>query len=209
MPLLSQRVSAPSPHPIIAIMKPDRSNHHRRSIRLKGHDYSQPGAYYLTICTFNRDFLFGDIVSGQMRCNGFGQIAQEEWWRSEKIRRGVEMDAWVVMPNHVHGILMITQITAGTARRAPTMGRFGRPISGSLPTIIGAYKSAVSKRINEIRGTPGGTVWQREYYEHVVRNDDELNRIREYIATNPLRWPYDPENPATVADEDEAYPWEW
>ena len=98
------------------------------------------------------------------------------------------------MPNHFHGIVWITRPCRGKARLAPTGGRFGRPKPGSLPTIIGSFKSAVTKRINRLRHTPGFPVWQRNYYERVIRNDRELNAIREYIQNNPRNWEQDPEN---------------
>ena len=198
-------------------MSYDPGTHSRRSIRLTAYDYSRPGAYYVTICTGDKECLFGGIVDGQMHPNEYGKIAHGEWWRSEKIRPRIQLDAWVVMPNHVHGILMIGRGTAvvadigcrGTARRAPTAEQFGKPLSGSLPTLIRAYKSAVTKRINQVRNTPGKAVWQRGYYEHIVRNEGELSRIREYITTNPIRWPSDPENPSREACAQEDFPWEW
>ena len=99
------------------------------------------------------------------------------------------------MPNHFHGILTIIGDGEGTARRAPTMERFGKPTSGSLPTIVRAFKSAVTKRINELCGTPGASMWQRNCYEHVIRSETDLAEIREYIADNPLKWELDSENP--------------
>ena len=109
------------------------------------------------------------------------------------------------MPNHAHGIVCILPGPRGTARRAPTVlpRSFGQGIAGSLAALVGAYKSAVARRSNKARGTPAHEVWQRGYFERVVRDERELNRIREYILANPVRWPFDPENPAaTVADED-------
>ena len=206
-------------------MSYDPGTHSRRSIRFTAYDYSRPGAYYVTICTGDKECLFGGIVDGQMQPNEYGKIAHGEWWRSEKIRPRIQLDAWVVMPNHVHGILMIGGGTAvatatapaaaaamigrGTARRAPTIEGFGKPVSGSLPTVIRAYKSAVTKRVNEMRNKPGKAVWQRDYYEHIVRNDAEYARIREYISMNPVRWPSDPENPSRATDAEEDFPWKW
>jgi REP element-mobilizing transposase RayT len=99
------------------------------------------------------------------------------------------------MPNHIHCIIILDSLRRGTARRAPTEG-FGKPLANSIPTIVRAYKSAVTKCINEFRKTPGASVWQRNYYEHVVRDDNDLNRIREYIECNPARWAEDEENPS-------------
>ncbi len=179
-------------------MKYDPENHHRRSIRLKGYDYSQAGAYFVTICTQNRACLFGEVVDGQMRVNELGEIVREEWLRTGQIRPNVELDAFVVMPNHIHGIIVLRGYDRrGTLQRAPTtVERFGKPTSNTIPTIVRLFKSATTKRINHLRGTPGARVWQRNYYERIIRNDDELRRIREYIANNPLQWALDRDNPA-------------
>ncbi|NNK02904.1 MAG: transposase [Desulfatitalea sp.] len=176
----------------------------RRSIRLQGYDYSQAGAYFVTICCQNRQCLFGKIVNGEMRLNDAGRIVAGEWLKTAKIRHEIELDEWVVMPNHFHGILVIADgrgtarrarndggATMGTARRAPTVEQFGRPVSGSIPTIVRSYKSAVTKRINELRQTPGAKLWQRNYWEHIVRNEPELKSIREYIHNNPAQWKTD------------------
>jgi REP element-mobilizing transposase RayT len=113
------------------------------------------------------------------------------------------LDAFIVMPNHIHGII----IRRGRARRAPTVERFGKPVAGSLPTLVGAYKSAVTRGINTLRKTHGEAVWQENYYEHIVRSEAELNRIREYIATNPMRWGSDRYNPERSAPADEDFEW--
>ena len=113
------------------------------------------------------------------------------------------LDAFIVMPNHIHGII----IRRGTARRAPTVERFGKPVAGSLPTLVRAYKSAVTQGINTLRRTPGDSVWQENYYEHIVRSEAELNRIREYIATNPMRWGSDRYNPERSTSADEDFDW--
>lgn len=167
---------------------------HRRSIRLRGYDYSQVGAYFVTVCTKDRRCLFGNAADGEMQLNDAGRIVADEWIKTAEMRNNVELDEWVVMPNHFHGILVVTN-GRGTARRAPTLEQFGQPVSGSIPTIIRSFKSAVTKRINEMRGMPGAKSWQRNYYEHIIRNNDELNRIREYIANNPVQWGMDRENP--------------
>ncbi|MFP4642299.1 MAG: transposase [Dehalococcoidia bacterium] len=165
---------------------------YRRSIRLKGYDYSRPGSYFITICTQNRECLFGEIKDGAMSLNNAGQIVAEEWEKSADIRNGIELDEFVVMPNHLHGIIVIRR---GTARRAPTAEQFGAPVAGSLPTVIRSFKSAAAKRVNEMRQTPGAKLWQRNYYEHIIRNENELHGIRQYIVNNPSKWDYDRENP--------------
>jgi REP element-mobilizing transposase RayT len=174
----------------------DPTLHRRRSIRLQGYDYSQAGAYFVTLCTQNRECLFGSIVDGEMQLNDVGRAVVHEWANTAKIRNDIELDEWVVMPNHFHGILMITDgggtgFGTGTAHRTPTVEQFGRPVSGSLPTIVRAFKSAVTKRTNELRQSPGATLWQRNYWEHTIRNEIELNHLREYIRNNPAQWELD------------------
>ncbi|GIV83933.1 MAG: hypothetical protein KatS3mg052_0940 [Candidatus Roseilinea sp.] len=163
----------------------------RRSIRLKGYDYSQAGAYFITICTKDRACLFGEVVNGEMRLNALGQIVHGVWNNLPNHYAGVEMDAFVVMPNHVHGIVVIVGAgfkPAPTTTTAPTTTRHG------LPEIVRQFKTFSARRINEMRGTPGVSVWQRNYYEHIIRNEESLHRIREYIANNPLKWELDREN---------------
>ena len=179
---------------------PDRYNpdiHRRRSRRLKRYDYSHAGAYFITVCTRNRECMFGDIADGEMRLNDAGRIVTEEWMKSADIRNDIELDAFVVMPNHVHGIVVIG--CRGTARRAPTCERFGQPTVGSIPTIVRAFKSACTKRINDMRNARGTPFWQRNYYEHVIRGEDDLDRIRQYIADNPACWVEDENNPDYIS----------
>lgn len=131
--------------------------------------------------------------------NKFGEIVRAEWLHTEDIRENVALGEYAVMPNHFHGII---HICTGTARRAPTGDRtptvnveqFGKPVAGSIPTIMRSFKSAVTKRINETRNTPGAPVWQRNYYEHIIRDDADYTRIARYIADNPLNWEKDEEN---------------
>lgn len=164
--------------------------HHRRSIRLKGYDYSQPGLYFITICTKNREHLFGRIENGIMLLNEFGEIANNEWLKTADIRDNVELLEYIIMPNHMHGIILLNDVDdcRGTARRDPTTMQFGKPIPRSLPTIIRSYKSAVTKQINILRDAPGAPVWQRNYYEHIIRNEKSFYQISEYIRNNPLKW---------------------
>ena len=177
----------------------DLSKHHRRSIRLKKYDYGQPGAYFVTICTHRHLCLFGDVIDGTMCLNGYGYLVEEEWVQTEAIRPNVIMDVFQVMPNHVHGIIGIVdpERGRGMARHAPTARQFGKPIQNSLPTMVGSFKSAVTKRINRRRGTPGALLWQRGYYEHIIRNERALDYIRQYIVENPLRWHFDKNFPKT------------
>ena len=180
-----------------------RINKHRRSIRLPDYDYTMPGAYLVTICTANGKCIFGEINNGKMRLNEFGRIAQEEWERSSVIRNEIEMDSFVVMPNHIHGIVFILDINTnsnvGATGRSPLRSPKSKHKYGIAPRSLGAFvagfKSILTKRINIIRCTPGTSVWQRGYYEHVVRSDLDLKNIREYIVNNPARWDFDKENP--------------
>jgi len=152
---------------------------------LQGYDYSSPGAYFVTICTQNRECLFGDIVNGKMVLNDIGKIVADEWIKTGDIRDEIELDAWVVMPNHFHGIVMIRR---GDRPVAPTPTPLPGPRPKSIGSLMSGFKSAVTKRINKIRQTPGISVWQRNFYEHIIRNETELGNIRQYIINNPLNW---------------------
>ena len=132
--------------------------HMRKSIRLKGYDYSLPGAYFLTIGPWDRVCLFGEVAGGEIRLSAFGGMVREEWFKTAEIRPYVDLprDEFVVMPNHVHGIMWILDDGVGARRRrAPTTERFGAPVSGSIPTIVRAFKSASTRRMNEERGKTG------------------------------------------------------
>jgi len=178
-------------------MKYNLEKHHRHSVRLKGYDYSCTGAYFITICAWNRECIFGEIIEGEIKLNACGTIVQQEWMRTRDLRPNIELDEFVVMPNHFHGIVIINagNICRDMARHAPTGRQFAKPIANSLSTVIGAFKSSVTKLINILRNTPGMPVWQRNYFERVIRNEKELFRIREYIRINPAQWDIDEENP--------------
>ena len=176
------------------VMGFDPDKHHRRSIRLAGYDYSQMGAYFITLGVHNQDCLLGEIADGIMRLNPIGEIVRSEWITTGQIRPRIRIDAFVIMPNHFHGILVIDCIGRGTLQRAPTVEQFGHPTSDSIPTIVRLYKSATTKRINLLRETPGKAFWQRNYYEQIIRDEAQFGHIREYIETNPARWAEDSEN---------------
>ncbi len=167
----------------------------RKSIRLQEYDYSQAGGYFVTICTHERKCLFGEVVDGEMELNENGKIVKSEWLKTEEIRDNVSTGEFIIMPNHLHGILFIDEPTdrRGTVHRAPTVERFGQPTSNSIPTIIRSFKATVTKQTNEFRNTPGLPVWQRNYFERVIRDEDELTRIREYIIYNLFKWQLDKE----------------
>jgi REP element-mobilizing transposase RayT len=196
----------------------DPEIHHRRSLRLRGYDYSQPGSYYVTLCTQGKEHLFGQIVEGEMRRNEWGDHVARCWeWLGQQYPY-IDLDEWTVMPNHLHGIIVITDrrggsrtaptntrliVGRGGSRTAPTNTRLivGRGASRSAPTkrkplgrLVGAFKTVSTDDINQLRGTPARPLWQRDFYDHIIRNEDELNKIREYIRTNPLRWASDPDN---------------
>jgi putative transposase len=164
--------------------------HHRRSIRLRGYDYTRAGAYFLTACTYARECLFGQIAGGDLHLSAYGLIALECWQSIPEHCPSVDLDAFVVMPNHVHGILVLAD-DAARLSSAPDRERFGKPVAGSLATVMRLYKAAVTRRINELHNTPDTPVWQRNYYEHIIRDQASLNRIRAYIAANPSRWEAD------------------
>ena len=192
----------------------DPERHHRRSIRLKGYDYSQVGAYFVTICTHNKACVFGDVVDGEMRLNEYGAIVKDEWLRTDTLRENVVIDEYIIMPNHIHGIVIIMGDGRGTLQRASTgpirathrVAPTARGlISNSIGAIIGQFKSIVTKDVRKMGFRY--FKWQRNYYEHVIRNEDKLNRTREYVLNNPLQWQFDRENPGRM--QDEAYDNQW
>jgi len=174
----------------------DPAIHHRRSIRLRTHDYATGGLYYVTICAAERRRLFGVVVNGRMALNDAGRAVRDEWLNSAAIRHEIVLDEWVVMPDHFHAIVGIRNgdpPVAGNTGDPPVGKREGDrqvalpngPAPKSLGALIAGFKSASGRRINQLRNTPGATVWHRNYYEHIVRNDADLARIRTYIRDNP------------------------
>ena len=147
------------------------------SIRLYNYDYSSQGAYFITICTYQRQHLFGEIVNETMNCNGWGDLAWHYWRLIPDHFPHVKIDVFVVMPNHVHGILFITQ----------DVNPDGNSRKGGLGVIVGSYKSVVSKQIHLQFGVTD-LIWQRNYYERIIRNADEYDIISAYIQDNPRRW---------------------
>jgi len=183
-------------------MKNSGSLNNRRSIRLKEYDYSTPWWYYVTICAFERKYLFGKIIKGKMVLNEFGKIVEEEWLRTKEIRNNVDLDYDVIIPNHLHGNIIINSRgelnspqelnstgnnESGRMRYAPTNVNLKSP-SQTLGAIIRGFKSKVTKLIKELIGDPELKIWQRNYYEHIIRNELDLQNIRNYIELNPLKW---------------------
>jgi REP element-mobilizing transposase RayT len=213
--------------------------HDRRSLRLNGYDYAQAGAYFVTICTQDRACLLGDIVDGEMQLNAAGSEVQAVWNELPRRFAHLELDAFVVMPNHIHGIIVIRgrgescirpddcqQQDSGDQKDRPygtnhvhgiaTFVGAGLALpeekgaASSAPTladVVRAFKSLSAIRVNRLI-MRSGPLWQRNYYEHVVRNERELDKIREYVATNPLKWALDRENPQRTgrsAEEDTVF----
>jgi putative transposase len=193
--------------------------HHRRSIRLKGYDYTQAGLYFITICCQNRAYLFGDIVNGEMILNEFGQIAFNEWVKTTEIRNNVELGEFVVMPNHIHGIIRLLgrgelhsphnesggqpphiELGVFNTPQPPQppdneLGVFNTPQppqrgpSQSIGAIIRGYKSSVTKQLGLLGFNK--KLWQRNYFEHIIRNEHSYQRISQYIINNPAKWEED------------------
>jgi REP element-mobilizing transposase RayT len=168
------------------------SNAQRRSIRLSHYDYGDAGAYFITLTAHNRACIFGDVADSAMVLNDTGRIVVSEWHRTPIIRSQVALDEYVVMPNHFHALVAIESSHRGVSHTPSD--KFHSP-SQTLGAIVRGFKSATTKVINQMRVNPGIPLWQRNYYEHVVRNDEELQRIREYIVNNPIQWALDRENP--------------
>jgi putative transposase len=195
-------------------MKYDPDKHHRRSIRLPGYDYSQSGAYFVTICAYQRQCLFGDVVDGQMVLNQYGAIVAETYqWLCQRYPY-LHSDEWIVMPNHFHAIMVITDEppvnTAkprtgvshcrGGSRNAPPNNSHGKITKRKpLGRLIGAFKTVSTKKINILRDAPATPLWQRNYYEHIIRDRDAMDKICRYIINNPMSWSIDqlhPDNPS-------------
>jgi REP element-mobilizing transposase RayT len=214
-------------------MEFDPSIHHRRSIRWKGYDYSLRGLYFLTICAHARAMLFGRVADGRCNLSRAGEIVSQCWQELPQRFAAVALDAFVVMPNHLHGVLAIMdprfradradatqKVTElGAASSAPTPGPLGENLGAALrssgsstssaPTlgrIVRAFKSVSAIEMNRALRREGQPVWQRNYYEHVIRSAKELATIQRYIEQNPLRWEFDPENPS-AKDTESNHPW--
>jgi REP element-mobilizing transposase RayT len=177
--------------------------HHRKSIRLPEYNYSSPGAYFVTLVTWQRAHLFGHVDNnGILILSKFGQLVKNEWLRLEQRFEYLHLDQFVVMPNHLHALLWIIQPNRVTTPHKQNLvnlavpvdkNEFKPPSPGSLSQILSSYKSTTARLINGVRKTPGERVWQRNYYEHIVRVEEDLNAIRSYIQANPANWVDDPE----------------
>jgi putative transposase len=162
-------------------MKYDPDFNHRQSIRLNGYDYSTSGAYFITICTHEREHLFGDIANEKMEFNTFGDIARSHWQQLSQHHPHIIMDESILMPNHLHGILILESSI---------------DYKKSISEIIRCFKTFSAKAINKERGLRGIPVWQRSYYDRIIRNELELEHVRQYIINNPRNWDADKNNQA-------------
>lgn len=220
-------------------MKYNPDIHHRHSIRLKNYDYSQSAAYFITICTHQKECIFGEIINDEMHLNSFGNIAQSHWQKLTNYYSYLELDEFIIMPNHLHGILILNDIPVNcnihnekraglnvdvaragfdvdvaraglnvdveragfdvelspvakiSAKPAPTDYNIQRK---GISEIIRGFKTFSAKQINRMRRCRNVPVWQRNFYEHIIRNESDFNRIREYILNNPKNWLQDNEN---------------
>jgi len=189
-------------------------------MRLKEYDYSQPGEYFVTICTHKHECVLGEIIDGKMQLNEIGRIVHEEWLQTPIIRPEAQLDSYVVMPNHIHGIIVLNdcgntlqpnkpvgancyspqkkqQNNCRAYIDTPLQNKFQSP-SNTIGAIIRGFKSVTTKRINELHVTPKLQFWQRGYYDRIIRNDSELNIIRDYIQNNVLNWAFEKENPDSI-----------
>jgi len=179
-------------------MKYDPEIHHRRSIRLQGYDYSRAGTYYLTICTQNREYLLGEIVNGVLRLNDAGEMVSRWYGELENKFPDIQCDAFVCMPNHVHFI--VVNVGADLCVRPEMVGEHtGSPLQRVVQWFKTMTTNEYIRGVKQNNWSPfPGKLWQRNYYEHIIRYENELNRIRQYIIDNPARWGTDRENPNTV-----------
>ena len=199
----------------------DPQKHHRRSIRLKGYDYSSEGAYYVTIVTQGRECLFSEIIDGEMYLNEYGEIVQK-WWNEIPIHFSIlELGAFVIMPNHVHGIIFITTDRRGEAQNVSpcndpnnniqdayddetnNLGGETPPLrKPTLGQIVAYFKYQSTKEMNRIETDKAITkFWQRNYYEHIIRNEKDLQNKTDYIQANPLLWDEDNDNPQNILND--------
>jgi REP element-mobilizing transposase RayT len=178
----------------------------RHTIRLQNYDYSREGLYFITICTYNRMELFGKIENGEMILNNYGRIVDKYWNKIPKHYPDVELLEYVIMPNHFHGILWFTKYIGNNNDYDNIVGAIHElPLQRlplqlqhrknrrkmALPKIIGRFKMQSAKEINLLQKTSGQPVWQRNYFEHIIRNENFYIKIAEYIINNPLKWEED------------------
>jgi putative transposase len=169
------------------------NNRYRRSARLRGYDYAQCGIYFVTICTHNRECRLGTVIEGEAYLSDIGVVAHRCWGKLVDHYPNIQLDAYIVMPNHIHGLIVIDSIDLVGAGLRPALTK-----QHGLSEIVRAFKSFSSREINRLRGTEGGSIWQRSFYDHIVRDEKALHNIRSYIYMNPERWLQDRENPLNL-----------
>lgn len=172
------------------------------SARLNVWDYANPWWYYVTINTKDHEEWFGKIVNGEMKINELGKVVEEEWLKTKLVRTNVELDYYVVMPNHFHGIIILNEnipnveTRHGESLQNKTDKQFGRPIKNSLSVIINQFKGSVKRWAN--KNDFNSFSWQSRFYDRIIRNEKELFNIRKYIEDNPLRWEFEMNQPENL-----------
>ena len=169
-----------------------------KSVRLPHYDYGTSGAYFLTLCTHDKECLFGTVSDGIMHLSECGRIIEREWPRSAEIRKELEIGDLVIMPNHLHGIVLIHELSRAHCRAAlPEVYHRGSRDreSRSISSFVAGFKSYTTKLVNELRKTPGARLWQPNFFEHIIRNDAQFSRACDYIRNNPMRWELDKYHP--------------
>jgi putative transposase len=210
-------------------MKFNPQKYSRRSPRLAGYDYSLPGAYFITLVTHQREYLFGEVVNGEMKVNRPGKIVERAWKNLSLHYPQITLGAFVVMPNHVHGIVLINEndnsrggslwrgepkvnqsinggeISPDVKKTRPytniNQTRSTKMMHHGLSEIVRAFKSFSARRINNLQNTHSAAIWQRSYYDHIIRSDQEFHNFCEYIQTNPQNWQEDQLHSSTIENK--------
>jgi putative transposase len=169
----------------------NKSSSGRRSMRLPEYDYREMGGYFITLKTYHNQTIFGDIKAGEIILSVPGEIVREEWEKTGRLRQNVQLDAYTIMPDHFHAIVILTELVETPVSSSipdHTVHLSPGPKPGSIGAIAAQFKSMTTRKINYYRHQPGRPVWQRNYYEHIIRDDKDLSRIRQYILNNPYPW---------------------
>jgi len=180
-------------------MKYDPAIHHRRSIRLKDYDYSQAGAYFVTICIQGRECLLSEVVDTSIALSQYGAIVEQVWHHIPQRFSSVTLDAAVIMPNHFHGIIVIAEDSCPVQQESHDAASKQNSKKPTLGQIVAYFKYQSTKLINAVRDSTGVKFWQRNYYEHIIRSEASLDKLRTYIEQNPEKWQVDqlhPQNPS-------------
>ena len=190
-------------------MRYNPEKHHRHSIRLRGYDYSAPGYYYITICAYNRECIFGEIEQGRMKLNDSGKIIENTWYDLPNHNNNILLDVFIIMPNHVHGIIRIVgagskpALKGDRCLRADLKSRAGLEPAPTvknhpLSEIVRQFKTFSTRVINKKSGCINNKIWQRNYFDHIIQNKIELRKIRKYIKNNLATWSDDTDNPDNI-----------